>query len=127
LEGRVSDTSKLKVSFSLIILFVVLFSGACAKKEKVQYESCKPNVTIPVNCSNLKTKNYCVDKNGTVVWKEAGNIDFDIDFNNGPFAKNPITSSSGQTSSESPTKSGDFKYTIKCKNNQVEDPMFRVP
>jgi hypothetical protein len=120
-------TRKIKLSFSFCILFVFSFSVACQKKMTVQYEPCKPNVTIPVNCRNLNTKHYCVDKNGSVVWKEAGNIDFEIDFVNGPLGTNPVKSISGQTPPETPTKTGEFKYTINCKNGKVEDPMFKVP
>jgi hypothetical protein len=118
------------LSFTVLLIFLSLFTGGCERgcgKRSIVYESCQKNVTVPINCRNLKTKNYCVESGGKIKWVDAGHLDFQIDFNNGPFTTNPITSTSGETADQTPTSSGDFKYTIKCDNGQVEDPMIRVP
>ena len=112
----------------ILLLSSVLFTGGCTPTHR-KFEICKQNLTIPVNCQNLRTKDYCVFLNGSVKWVDAGKLDFDIEFTDGPFNSNVIKSSSGETPPETPTKSREepYKYTIKCKNNNVEDTIIRVP
>jgi hypothetical protein len=112
----------------ILLLCVVVLTASCTPTHR-KFEICKQNLTIPVNCQNLRTKDYCVFLNGSIQWVDGGKLDFDIVFEKGPFDSDVIKSSSGETPPQTPIKSSDdpYKYTIKCKNNNVEDAMIRVP
>jgi hypothetical protein len=112
----------------ILLLSTILFTGGCTPTHR-KFEICKQKLTVPINCQNLKTKDYCVFLNGSIKWVDAGKLDFDIAFNDGPFNSDLIQSTSGETSEQTPIKSREqpYKYTIKCKNNNVEDTIIRVP
>jgi hypothetical protein len=121
----------------LCLLSLILFAFGCSTM-KPNYLECVQARKVDVICETPDTPDICIYKDGSVYWEETATSgskkDFLIKFGRKtPFERFGVKvkeiysiTTTGKTDEFSPTKSGEYKFTLFCKGKK-KDPMIRVP